>query len=231
MVLVEGRRLVDEVGKELTTKLLAYPAVDIWAAGRQGAAIALQALARRPKAVRFTISQASGEELDAAGLQPAGEGPIEPSARVGIRLKIDCAEEPGALPEPVKVFQVSQRSNSDFIPLAKAVATELRWMPAGEVLAVESLLLGKAKNVHTRAYNMARAVALASDWQVKPEATGALRPFRCVAQERAVDMQVDDAPAGPEGRQFAEPKALRLVLLADGHTVAIICSKNPAKNN
>ncbi|CAE7445038.1 unnamed protein product, partial [Symbiodinium sp. CCMP2456] len=96
------------------------------------------------------------------------------------------------------------------------VATELRWMPAGEVLAVESLLLGKAKNIHTRVYNLAQAVALASDWQVNPAATGALRPFRCIAQERKVAMKVDGAPEGSEGRHFVEPTALRLVLLADG---------------
>ncbi|CAE7878291.1 unnamed protein product [Symbiodinium microadriaticum] len=221
LVLVKGGRILDEVGKELTQKLLAYSAVEIMAAGRQGTALALQALARRPDPLEFLICPATGEELEGAGLLPAGEEPKQSSARVGFRLKIQKSseagiEKAGSLPDPVKVLQVSQRSNSDFIPLAKAVATELRWMPAGEVLAVESLLLGKAKNIHTRVYNLAQAVALASDWQVNPAATGALRPFRCIAQERKVAMKVDDAPEGSEGRHFVEPTALRLVLLAEG---------------
>ncbi|CAE7732757.1 unnamed protein product, partial [Symbiodinium pilosum] len=180
-----------------------------------GVGVAIQALAQSPKAVEFRIFPATGKQLDAAGLQPAGEAPIESTKRVGIRLEVGkAAENAGELPAPVKVFQVSQSSNSAFIPLAKAIATELRWMPAGGVLAVESLLVGKSKNIWTRMYNMAQAVANVSDWQANPARPGVVRPFRCVAQERSVDMQLDD---GPEGQPNVEPKALRLVLLADGH--------------
>ena len=39
--------------------------------------------------------------------------------------------------EPRKVLQVAQRC--DFIRLAKAIATELRWLPEDELLAVETL--------------------------------------------------------------------------------------------
>ncbi|CAE7945625.1 unnamed protein product, partial [Symbiodinium necroappetens] len=110
-----------------------------------------------------------------------------------------------SLPDPVKVLQVSQRREY------KLLGKHSRFLDKG-------LLLGKAKNIHTRVYNLAQAVALASDWQVNPAARGALRPFRCIAQERKVAMKVDDAPEGSEGRHFVEPTALRLVLLAEGHS-------------
>mmetsp|Transcript_42520 Transcript_42520/g.95432 ORF Transcript_42520/g.95432 Transcript_42520/m.95432 type:complete len:268 (+) Transcript_42520:35-838(+) len=220
VVLVEGRRNIELVRLELSQKLLALPSVDVWAAGRQGVCMGLQAMARQTQAVQFVMRSASITDLDAAGLQWDGQIQSQhQSAFAGVHMALQS--ERRELPEPVKVFHVSQRSNLDFIPLAKAIATELRWTPAGQVLAVESLLVGKAKNVWTRAFSLARAVSQVYDWQVNPRAAGAQRPFQCVAQERAVDMELDvtNSMEGSAARG-KQPRALRLVLLAHGEPPA-----------
>ena len=86
--------------------------------------------------------------------------------------------------EPKKVFQVGQKSNSKFLPLAKAIATELRWLPSGQCLAAENLLLGKAKNTWTRTFALANAVAQAYEWQLNP--SKCVRPFHCWVRLREV---------------------------------------------
>ena len=73
-----------------------------------------------------------------------------------------------------------------FLPLAKAIATELRWLPSGASLAAENLLLGKAKNTWTRTFALANAVAQAYEWQLNPTQQ-CVRPFYCVAQLRKVE--------------------------------------------
>ena len=73
-----------------------------------------------------------------------------------------------------------------FLPLAKAIATELRWLPSGASLAAENLLLGKAKNTWTRTFALANAVAQAYEWQLNPTQR-CVRPFYCVAQLRKVE--------------------------------------------
>lgn len=80
-----------------------------------------------------------------------------------------------------------------FLPLAKAIATELRWLPSGDSLAAENLLLGKAKNTWTRTFALANAVAQAYEWQLNPTQQ-CVRPFYCVAQLRKVeDLQPPEA--------------------------------------
>lgn len=88
--------------------------------------------------------------------------------------------------EPKKVLQVGQSSNSKFLPLAKAIATELRWLPNGDCLASENLLLGKSKNIFTRTFALANAVAQAYEWQLNP-LQQAVRPFHCFATLRRVE--------------------------------------------
>ena len=207
-VLVDGRRSLELVQAELRQKLL-LGAVDVWAAGRQGAALALRAAAGER---RFVLRQAQAAELEAAGLEQRGEGDVKPETgdRLAFRLHFDGSPA-ASVPEPRKVFQVGQSSNSDFIPLAKAIATELRWLPSGEVLAVESLMLGKAKNIWTRCFSLAKAVAQVYEWQIKPEvAHTAVRPFSCMSLER----QLRDFKA--HGEQQQAPRALRLVLFPEG---------------
>ena len=52
-------------------------------------------------------------------------------------FQLQFEEKSFELREPRKVLQVAQRC--DFVRLAKAIATELRWLPEDELLAVETL--------------------------------------------------------------------------------------------
>lgn len=70
--------------------------------------------------------------------------------------------------------------------MAKAIATELRWLPSREIIAVETLLLGKVKNTYTRTFSLARAVAQAYEWQLA-DAQKCVRLFHCWALERTVE--------------------------------------------
>ncbi|CAL1168824.1 unnamed protein product [Cladocopium goreaui] len=195
-MVVDGQRSLEQVESELRQKLLISQDLDLWAAGRQGIAIALRAAASPAQA--FVMRGATAEEVEMEGLMSRGEGGsgtrIEKNEtrRFAFHLKFQ-KDMPLSMREPKKIFQVGQRSNAKFLPLAKAIATELRWLPSGDSLAAENLLLGKAKNTWTRTFALANAVAQAYEWQLNPTQQ-CVRPFYCVAQLRKVeDLQPPEA--------------------------------------
>uniref|UniRef100_A0A7S4QIF2 Uncharacterized protein n=1 Tax=Alexandrium monilatum TaxID=311494 RepID=A0A7S4QIF2_9DINO len=227
LVLVDGRRTVEAVRSELVLRAAAHPAgAELLVAGRQGTAIALLAAARaqaegRPLA--FTLARAGAEELSSAGLHPPGEGAGTVSGvggdtaeqvlgRTGFRLAFprsigtpEAERPPAELPEPVAR------------------------LPEGDVVAVETLLRGRPKNVWTRVHRLAEAVAQAHHWQVAPAGQAArTRRFRLVAAELACQLPPRGSPAEgargpagdgsaaagpPEAAAAAAASALRLTLL------------------
>ena len=72
-VLVDGRRSAEQVQVELRQQLLLGP-TQLWAAGRQGSHLALQAAAGCRRS--FVLRGATEKELEAVGLEPRGEGDV-----------------------------------------------------------------------------------------------------------------------------------------------------------
>uniref|UniRef100_A0A7S4QGU8 Uncharacterized protein n=1 Tax=Alexandrium monilatum TaxID=311494 RepID=A0A7S4QGU8_9DINO len=232
LVLVDGRRTVEAVRSELVLRAAAHPAgAELLVAGRQGTAIALLAAARaqaegRPLA--FTLARAGAEELSSAGLHPPGEGAGTVSGvggdtaeqvlgRTGFRLAFprsigtpEAERPPAELPEPARLLVVGQTTK--LLPLAKAIATEVARLPEGDVVAVETLLRGRPKNVWTRVHRLAEAVAQAHHWQVAP--AGQLPPRGSPAEGARGPAGDGSAAAGPpEAAAAAAASALRLTLL------------------
>lgn len=241
LVIVDGRRSVELVRAELalSVKVHASRGVELFAAGRQGVAVALRATAqvqlhgRRPLA--FTLASASAAELAEAGLEPPDHAAapardvtdsgndIPGQERRGLRLsfrahrtttaergtRMPDEEELSASEEDItKVLTVGQSSR--FLPLAKAIATNVARLPDGRIVAVETALRGKAKNTWTRTYLMAQAVAQAHQWQVAPaNETLVARPFQCIVKEVVKETEGADA----DGTHAKDFQVLRLLLL------------------
>lgn len=197
---------------------------ELLAVGRQGISVALQAAASARKAhsthlLFFELSRVGNQELQVSGVPALNESSKHGATQkdstdkaVGgggyklnfLRHGLDSLQN---VPEPTKVLFVSQSNNSNTLPLSKAIATEIRWLPEDCTLAVETLLAGKAKNKWTRMNSLARAVSQAHAWQNTPQAIGTSRPFRCAAEERQVENK--DAEAPPV-------EAFRLILVPQG---------------
>lgn len=237
-VIVDGQRSIELVRADLARSTAAHATrgVEVLAAGRQGVTIALRAAALlRPgpscRQCRFTLAAASSEALLEAGLVP----PAAPSAedddgRIrGFRMFFaprslrseDAAEEPQethAAPAEEHVLKVGR--NTGLLPLAKAIATTVVRLPEGSTAAVETALKGKAKNGWTRSHLMAQAVAMAHRWQEFPSEGHSGRPFRCIASQFNVTMELKQQPsetmeASAPGTK-TEVEVLRLSLLPTG---------------
>ncbi|CAE8739375.1 unnamed protein product [Polarella glacialis] len=189
------------------------------------------------KPLIFTLLPATGQELTEAGLARPGEGgskSAQQSAaadddggndkrRTGFRLVFpptgvggdeSASVQSQTLPEPKKVLRVGQ--GSQFLPLAKAIATELRWLPEGSTTAVETILSGKAKNNWARTYRLADCVAQVYRWQVAPaKPGGAVRPFRCIAEQLERPADKEEATDG-EVSPGQMVQLLRLTLIPEG---------------
>lgn len=224
LVLVDGKQSVELVKVELS-RLLAANAqgVDVLTAGRQGVTVALRAAAalgdeggsgRRPRT--FYLRKAGHEELQKEGLEPpphasrhssrstAGAADAEEAendGRQGFRFSFLPRETPEAAPDGAPVSKVLRvrGGTGQFLPLTKAVATEVARCPEGSVAAVETALRGKSKNLWTRMHRLAQAVAQAYEWQVSPKSPRATtRRFRCAAHEL---LQKEDVLRDPMSRE------------------------------
>lgn len=224
-ILVDGRRSADLVKGELMQKVRTDPmGAEILAVGRQGIAVALEAaaLARKSRSAQsmfFELSRVGIQELQASGVLPPIKGSAQgashkdatdKSASGGaykLNFSRDGWDSSQIVPKPTKIFFVSQSNNSNTLPLSKAIATEMRWLPEHCTLAVETLLAGKPRNKSTRMNSLARAVSQASEWQKTTQAKGTSRPFRCAAEGHQVDNK--DAEAPPV-------EAFRLIMMPEG---------------
>jgi len=245
LVLVDGSQNLELVRAQLSLRLAANSkqGVDVLIASRQGVAIAFRAVAQLRRNAggvppSFRLAKAFGEELSAAGLAPSGHGarlvgeedPEEDGAggRHGFRLSLLPAAgaavgTTAAADSPIaKVLRVAGGS-AKFVPLAKAVATEVARLPDGFVSAVETTLRGKSKNVWTRTYKLAQAVAQAHQWQVAPANDRLVtRRFRCVLEERQSEDEVLDAlvDGGSQADKDADAgsgdfRVLRIILIPE----------------
>lgn len=200
-VRVDGLRNVQEVIAEAELMSDGYTRqFELLTLGQPGIVSAFHvAAALRRHSLAPAFSFASAQTLTKLNLATEEEWGLERNRAGGNnndRRKIYCLSFPPEVDwKAESERQISSRLNvpvskTQIKSLAKAITARAATVPEGQVVAVETALLGEEKLKRLRIAHMAQALAMAHHWEQAPADPGKpTRSFRCVADLCQADGQ------------------------------------------